>query len=94
VTPFGTERLDPEAVLDIKVEKVLKLGDSGRLHLVIDVFNLLNSDTIVGRQQKFHSTYCKYANSALDRWVPWTYDNNIDGILTPRCVRFGVRFTI
>jgi hypothetical protein len=94
MSSFGTLRLSPEAVLDIKVEKVLKLGDSGRLHLVLDVFNLLNSDTIVRRQQKFHGTYYKYANPALDRWVPWTYNNNIDGILTPRCLRFGVRFTI
>jgi len=39
---------------------------------------------VVRRQQKFHGTYYKYAHSALDRWVPWTYDDDIDGILTPR----------
>jgi len=93
MVPFGTHRLDPLFNFGFRAEKVLRLGDTGRIYIMADVFNVMNEDTIIRRQQKYHGTYYHYAGGVGDRWVPWPSDYAIDGTLNPRVARFGVRFT-
>lgn len=45
--PFGSERTPNITVADLRAEKVISFGDVGRLGLIIDVFNLFNSNTVL-----------------------------------------------
>ena len=61
--------------LDARVEKLFKF-DQVQLGLDVDVFNLLNSGTVLGRI---------YDVSASNF-------NDVAEIMNPRILRFGVRF--
>lgn len=94
MAPFGGDRLDPVINLGIKLEKMLRLGDNGRIYLMVDVFNVFNSDTIIRRLQKSHGSYYYYGEDDIrNLWVPNINDYKVDGILNPRVMRLGVRFT-
>jgi hypothetical protein len=93
MVPFGSNRLDPLVNIGLRLEKMLRLGDTGRIYIMGDLFNVLNADTIIRRQQKNHGSYYHYAGGVGDRWVPWVNYYNIDGTLNPRVARVGVRFT-
>jgi hypothetical protein len=93
MVPFGTNRLDPLLNLGLRLEKMLRLGDTGRIYVMADMFNVMNEDTIIRRQQKNYGAYYHYAGGVGDRWVPWANTYKIDGTLNPRVTRFGVRFT-
>jgi hypothetical protein len=90
---FGSNRLDPLINIGLRVEKMLRLGDTGHIYIMGDLFNVLNEDTIIRRQQKYAGAYYHYAGGVGDRWVPWPQYYNIDGTLNPRVARVGVRFT-
>jgi len=93
MVPFGTNRLDPLWNLGLRVEKMLRLGDTGRIYVMADMFNVMNADTIIRRQQKYYGAFYHYAGGVGDKWVPDPNTYKIDGILNPRVTRFGVRFT-
>ena len=73
---LGKYRLPTLKALDVRVEKELVFG-RGRVALDFDVFNLLNSGTVLGRQYDVQATNF----------------NAITEIMNPRIARFGVRFT-
>ena len=72
--PLGDSRLDDLWVADLRVEKVFNLG-SRRLSGMLDVFNLLNASTVLGRERRQN----------------FTTANRVQDILSARVVRFGVR---
>ena len=71
----GKYRLPNVKSLDARAEKELTFGRT-RVALDVDVFNLLNSGTVLGR---------KYDVQA-DNF------NAVTEIMNPRIVRFGIRF--
>jgi hypothetical protein len=71
----GDFRLPAVKSLDARVEKLFKFN-GGQLGLDVDVFNLLNSGTVLGRI---------YDVSASNF-------NDVAEIMNPRIVRFGLRF--
>ena len=71
----GDFRLPAVKSLDARVEKLFKF-DRAQLGLDVDVFNLLNSGTVLGRI---------YDVSASNF-------NDVAEIMNPRILRFGVRF--
>ena len=75
-TNIGDIRLPTVHQLDLRAEKAFVFG---RTHAAfdVDVFNALNSGTILGRQYDVQSSNF----------------NAISEIMNPRIVRFGVRFT-
>ncbi|MFO7732048.1 MAG: carboxypeptidase regulatory-like domain-containing protein [Candidatus Aminicenantes bacterium] len=89
---FGSNRLPAVLTLNFKIEKMLRLGDNGRIYLMADVFNLINSDAVVRRQQKWHGTYTLNTDLS-ETWVPNVNDYRVDAVMNPRVARLGVRFT-
>ncbi len=92
IRKFGSSRLPAVVDIGIRLEYLLRLRDSGRIHIIGDVFNVLNADTIIRREQNYRGIYFKYADSSRDRWVPNPYAYKINSILDPRVLRLGVRF--
>jgi hypothetical protein len=76
LTDVGKFRLPTLTSLDARVEKEFAFGRS-RVTFDFDVFNLLNSGTVLGRQYDVQATNF----------------NAITEIMNPRIARFGARFT-
>ena len=74
--PLGSIHLPNVALFDLRVEKIFKLQDYGRLGLIMDVFNVFNSNTALGK----------------NRNVWQSNFGQITEIVNPRIFRFGVRF--
>lgn len=69
-------RLEDFWTLNLRLEKMISLGEYGRLYLSADGFNIFNNDTILGRQREATSqNFMK-----------------ITEILAPRVFRFGARY--
>jgi hypothetical protein len=92
MVPFGSEHLPTIFLMNLRLEKMFKLGDTGRIYLMADAFNLLNSGTVNRREQKVHGTYYIYPDASQNTFVPNDYYNQLNEILNPRVVRFGMRF--
>ena len=72
----GTERFDPIAVLDFRLQKTFKIYKSLRIHLFMDAFNLLNTDV-----------YTYYRSYDL-----WNVNyNDPSGMPMPRRFQFGTK---
>ncbi|MDH7513763.1 MAG: carboxypeptidase regulatory-like domain-containing protein [Clostridiales bacterium] len=94
LTPFGSERLPNLYHLDVRVEKMIKAGDFGRIYVMADFFNANNAATAIRRYQKNHGTYYYYGEgSASNRFVAEPTFNRLNEIINPFVVRFGVRFS-
>ena len=76
ISDLGKSRLPTLSSFDFRVEKSLTFGHT-RAILDLDIFNLLNASTVLGRQ---------YDVQASDF-------NAVNEIMNPRIARFGVRFT-
>jgi hypothetical protein len=74
-SPIGDRRTPNLVNLDFRVAKKMKIGGNASLDLTADVFNVLNSGTVLLRNGS--------ASSAVF--------NRIDEILAPRIARLGVR---
>ena len=78
VTDVGDHRLPMETTLDIRVGKAFKFQRTN-LNLDFDVFNVMNSDTVLGRQYNLRLTGPTGFNQVLE-------------IMNPRIARVGLRF--
>jgi hypothetical protein len=76
VEPWATQRLDDMLTLDAKIEKRFAFGRLG-VTPSVDVFNLGNANTVLGRQ-------ANQSNSNANRVLE---------VLAPRVVRVGLRMT-
>jgi len=94
MTPFGENRLPNSFLLNVRLEKMLKISDTATIYLMADAFNALNSATVNRREQKYYGAYYVYPDSAMNRFVPNINNYKLNDILNPRIFRFGVRFTI
>jgi hypothetical protein len=54
--PFGTTRLPTFWTVDLRAEKTFDLSDRGRVHLIVDVFNAFNQDTILATSNQINSS--------------------------------------
>jgi hypothetical protein len=92
MTPRGTIRLPAMWDFTVRLEKMLRIGDSGRVYLMADLFNVFNSATPLARQPKLYGTYYLYPNAALNKFVANPLSNKLDRVLNPRVARLGVRY--
>jgi hypothetical protein len=90
---FGENRLPLFYNLTLRLEKMLKLGDTGRIYVMADLFNVLNLTIENRRYQKDHGTYYVYPNAAQNRYVKQNNYYALNEIINPRVLRVGVRFT-
>ncbi len=95
---FGTQRLPLFYCLDFRLEKMLRLGQTGRIYFMLDVFNLLDKLIENRRYQKYWGTVRVYgdAQGNIDwtrtTFTPNTTFNALNELLNPRVARLGVRF--
>jgi hypothetical protein len=80
VPDFGQDRLPGTQTLDVRIGKTFTFG-TARAIFDLDIFNLLNSATVLGRQY----------NAAVQTGTPKYTD--VMEIMQPRIARVGVRIT-
>lgn len=90
----GRERLANVFTVNLKVEKMLKLGDVGRIYFSGDFFNALNQTPVLRRYDNSYGTF------RLQKTGLWTYNApgstnhaNVE-IMNPYVFRLGIRFQI
>jgi hypothetical protein len=77
VEPFGSRRFDNIFTLDLQFEKGFELSNYGRISLSANLFNVTNTNTVIRRTRSVTSTSL----------------NRIDELISPRALRFGVRYS-
>jgi len=73
---FGKDRLPTFWMLNLRLEKMFKLADYGRLYISVDGFNITNNDTILGKR----------------RYVNLAGFGKVTEVVAPRVFRVGVRY--
>jgi len=85
---YGTIRLPTFWNLNLRLEKVLRIEDIGRIYIMVDLFNVFNQNMMIRRQPINLGTY--YVND--DDHSPFSRSNEPNLLLNPRIFRLGVRF--
>ena len=93
LSPFGSERLPTYGNLTIRLEKMFRLGDTGKIYLMADLFNVFNTATMIQRYDRDHGTYTIETDPANNTFSADADDFRPYAILNPRLLRFGVRFS-
>jgi hypothetical protein len=88
---FGTEKLPTFYQLNFRVEKLIKLGDTGKIYLMADLFNTFNSSIVNRRYDRNEGTWNIYADGSTS-FSPYALNNVVNEILNPLVMRLGVRF--
>ncbi|MCS7311756.1 MAG: hypothetical protein NZ742_02415, partial [Acidobacteria bacterium] len=76
IDEFGKDRLPTFWMLNLRLEKMFKLANYGRLYISIDGFNVTNNDTILGKR----------------RFVNLGDFGKVTEVVAPRIFRVGVRY--
>jgi hypothetical protein len=90
----GRIRLDTVWTLNLKIEKMLKIGDVGRIYFSGDIFNALNQTPVLRQYDNVYGSFY------LQKAGNWTYTapsatNFLPSeIMNPYVFRLGVRFQI
>jgi hypothetical protein len=90
----GRERLENVWTLNLKIEKMLRIGDTGRIYFSCDFFNALNQIPVLRRYDNSYGTFY------LQKTGLWTYakpssTNHMNAeIMNPYVFHLGVRFQI
>ena len=95
---FGNRtRLDDVWQINLKVEKGFRLGDTARMYFSIDLFNVLNLDTILRKYDINLGTFRYAGDTPVSRTAPATYgggSGNVNDIMNPFIFRLGMRFQV
>ncbi|MBK5257506.1 MAG: hypothetical protein JJE39_15890 [Vicinamibacteria bacterium] len=81
--PLNSNRSPNVGILDFRAEKAIRIRGDRKLTAMVDVFNALNSDTVVNF--RLTSPSANTTNPVSNRF------NELIALLDPRIVRFGVR---
>jgi hypothetical protein len=93
LNPFGQDRLNTFFRFDVRVEKMVRLGDTGKIWFMADIFNIFDSLLENRRYQKDWGTYYYYgASDPRNYFVPTLNAYSLNEVLNPRVLRLGVRF--
>jgi len=87
--PRGSRRYPSKTTLDLRLEKTFMIAEKYRIGLMMDIFNVFNSDTITS-----------WGSRVDYDWTPHEYDSTAPGpdghevynLVEPRAIRLGVRF--
>jgi hypothetical protein len=84
----GDARMPTFWNLNMRLEKILKLGDMGRIYLMIDAFNVFNQNILNrARDDNPGTIYLHDGTFSIN-----TRSAEPNEVLNPRTIRFGVRF--
>jgi len=81
----GSNHYPPEKILDVRLEKIFTLASKYKLGLMIDVFNVFNTNTITGWGNRIGYDWM------TDGTYPSTDGHELYGIVRPRQARVGIR---
>ena len=79
-------------VINMKVEKMFKLGSAGKMYLSADVFNTTNSLTILRKRDIGYGTFYFESGTLVDYAEPSSTSGFNNEVLNPLLVRLGMRF--
>jgi hypothetical protein len=83
--PRGSRRRDSESILDLRLEKIFKLGaDKNRIAFYADITNVFNASTVTSLQVRVPDLVI--GNETVDFEGP-------TGVIDPRQVTFGARWS-
>ena len=82
VEPVTANRYPNVSILDVRFDKSFRFGKAGKITGMVDMFNLTNSGTVTA----FRLT------TAGAGAYPTLY-REVTGLLDPRIIRFGVRYS-
>ncbi len=85
---YGDLRLKPWVSLSAHLEKMIMMGNKGRLYFIADMFNIPNMSTVTARSNQAIGTY--YVRDGL--FVPSASSLRANQIAAPRMLRLGIRF--
>ncbi len=88
--PYGDNRLPIFWNLNLRLEKLLRVGDIGKVYLIIDAFNVFNS-SIMNRRLDI-STGRIYVHNTPPTFSADSRSGEPNELLNPRVFRLGVRF--
>ena len=86
--PIVNDALPTFYSLSLRIEKMIKLGDNGRIYFMADLFNALNKLIVNRAYDAYLGDY--YVDQNL--FVPNPTNRLLNEVLNPRVTRFGVRF--
>jgi len=83
--PRGSRRRESENILDLRLEKIFKLGaDKNRIALYADITNVFNASTVTGKQVRVPNLVIGTETVLFDAPT---------GVIDPRQTTFGVRWS-
>jgi hypothetical protein len=88
--PRGENRLPTFWNLNLRLEKILRIGDVGKVYLMIDAFNVFNND-ILNRVRDIRDGEI-YVHNTPPTMATYARSGEPNEVLNPRIFRFGVRF--
>jgi hypothetical protein len=87
--PRGSSRLDTQSLLDLRLEKVFKIGDRDNVGVYLDIRNLFNADMVTEAIDRYPSSATVDAEgNSVD--VPF---GAASGLVDPRQVTLGLRWS-
>jgi hypothetical protein len=88
--PAGSNRLPTFWNLNLRLEKILRIGDVGKVYLMVDAFNVFNS-SILNRMRDVN-TGTIYVHNTPPTISTSSRSGEPNEVLNPRVFRFGLRF--
>jgi len=87
-------RLGNVWVINLKAEKMIKLGDASRMYFSVDLFNILNDDTLLRKYDLSLGTFRVVGASPYSYTKPSATSGLPNEIMNPMVFRLGMRFQI
>jgi len=87
-------RLGNVWVINLKAEKMIRLGDVSRMYFSIDLFNILNSDTLLRQYDTSLGTFRVVGTTPYSWTKPGATSGKPNEIMNPFVFRLGMRFQI
>jgi hypothetical protein len=88
---YGSERLPTFWNVNLRLEKILRIGDTGRVFLMADIFNLFNQN-ILNRKRDIDNGQVYLRTGQAPTISPYARSGEPNEVLNPRIFRFGLRF--
>ncbi len=71
---------------------MIQIGD-GKAYLMVDAFNIFNKSMVLNTEGEYWGRYYYYGpGSSRNYFRPDSHPNEVNDVLSPFVVRFGIRF--
>lgn len=95
IAAYGNRSRLPEVfVLNLKVEKMIKLGDTSKMFFSADLFNVLNATTDLRKYDIGYGTFRYRDTAPVSYTSPAATSGKLNDLQNPLLLRLGMRFQI